>query len=219
MQARPVTLFDMDRTLVRRDTASLLARYRRETGQSGWQHRLQVGYWVLQYTMGIADAPKIARAVLNGYRGTPERQLFEDGEACFEAYVREHLSPTAMRVVEKHRQAGDFVAIVTTATRYLTEPIARAFGIDQWLCSELEVDTAGQLTGRLGSELCYGAGKVARVRELLDRLGSGFAQVTFYSDSITDLPLLELANRPVVVNPDIRLRRVARRRGWPVERW
>jgi HAD superfamily hydrolase (TIGR01490 family) len=178
-----------------------------------------VGYWVLQYTMGIADAPKIARAVLSDYRGTPERQLLDDGEACFEAYIREHLSTTAMQVVERHRQAGDFVAIVTTATRYLAEPIARAFGIDQWLCSELEVDASGQLTGRLGSELCYGVGKVARVRLLLARLGARFDDVSFYSDSITDLPLLELAEHPVVINPDYRLRRVARRRGWPVERW
>lgn len=219
MPVRRVVLFDMDRTLVRRDTASLLARYRRDTGQSGWTHRLQVGYWVLQYTLGIADAPKIARAVLNGYRGTPEQQLFEDGRACFEAYVKEHLSSRAKQVVEKHQRAGDFVAIVTTATRYLTEPIAHAFGIDQWLCSELEVDASGQLTGRLKTELCYGAGKVTRVRELLGGLGVGFDGVSFYSDSITDLPLLELAKNPFVVNPDLRLRRVARQRRWPIERW
>jgi len=67
--------------------------------------------------------------------------------------------------------------------------------------------------------MCYGAGKVARAERLARERGFSLSDATFYSDSITDLPLLERAGEAVVVNPDGRLRRVARRRGWSVLRW
>jgi phosphoserine phosphatase len=75
------------------------------------------------------------------------------------------------------------------------------------------------LTGTFERPLCYGAGKLERARALVHSLGSTLEQAVFYTDSITDLPLLEAVGQPVAVNPDPRLRRVARRRGWPIEDW
>jgi len=209
----------MDRTLVRKDTATLLTRYRRDTGQARFMDTVRVGVWVLQYTLGIADAEGIAKKVLKDYRGISESQLSADGLACFDAYVFEHISERARSTVRRHREAGDFVAIVTSATRYTTEPVARELGVECFACSELEVDGAGLLTGRHVAPLCYGAGKLARVERLLRQTGARLADAVFYSDSVTDLPLLERVGTPVVVNPDVRLRRIARQRGWRAEIW
>jgi phosphoserine phosphatase len=74
-------------------------------------------------------------------------------------------------------------------------------------------------TGRLLRPLCYGQGKVERASRLAAALGFDLAESTFYSDSYTDLPLLSLVKEPVCVNPDLRLRREAKRRGWRIERW
>ncbi len=219
MPKRRLALFDMDRTLVRKDTATLLTRYRRETGQSSVLDTARVGVWVLQYTLGIADAERIATKVLADYRGVAESQLVLDGVACFEAYVREHISGRARDTVREHRDAGDFIAIVTSATRYTAEPVARELGVESVACSELEVDAAGLLTGKHLAPLCYGAGKIHRVAGLLRDSGLSLEDAVFYSDSITDLPLLEKVGTPVVVNPDLRLRRVARRRRWRIEVW
>src|SRR5690606_37201901 len=219
MPSPRIALFDMDRTLVRKDTATLLTRYRRETGQANLLDTLRVGLWVLEYTFGVADAEGIAQKVLTSYRGISESQLLADGLACFDAYVVEHISEQARQRVRAHRDAGDFVAIVTSATRYTTEPVARELGVEHYACSELEVDDSGCLTGRHVSPLCYGRGKIARVEALLERSGATFSEAVFYSDSITDLPLLERVASPVVVNPDLRLKRIARQRGWRIERW
>jgi phosphoserine phosphatase len=81
------------------------------------------------------------------------------------------------------------------------------------------VGSDGAFTGRLVEPLCYGVGKLARARELAARVGFDLDEATFYSDSYTDLPLLEAVRTPVAVNPDPRLARLARRRGWRVERW
>src|SRR5688500_12534738 len=219
MAYRRLALLDMDRTLVRKDTATLLTRYRRQTGQAELIDTFRVGFWVLQYGLGIADAESIAKKVLKGYRGVPEAQLFADGLACFDAYVFEHISAQARDAVRSHREAGDFVAIVTSATRYTTEPVAREFGVECFACSELEVDADGCLTGRHLAPLCYGVGKLARVQKVLEQSGTSLESAVFYSDSVTDLPLLERVGTPIVVNPDFRLRRIARQRAWRVESW
>jgi HAD superfamily hydrolase (TIGR01490 family) len=111
------------------------------------------------------------------------------------------------------------VAIVTGATRYAARPLARRLGIDHVIASELEIDAEGCLTGRAIDPLCYGAGKIARTERLAADLGFDLRDATFYSDSFTDLPLLEHVREPIVVNPDPRLGRIAKRRGWRVERW
>ena len=87
------------------------------------------------------------------------------------------------------------------------------------MCTELELDAAGRFTGRPIDPLCYGVGKLERAKGLAERQGFELSEATFYSDSITDLPLLEVVRHPHVVNPDARLRRVARQRGWPIEEW
>jgi HAD superfamily hydrolase (TIGR01490 family) len=121
--------------------------------------------------------------------------------------------------VRQHCEAGDFVAIVTGATRYVAEPVAAELGIPHVICSELELDDAGRFTGRVVEPLCYGLGKVERAGLIAEREGLKLEDAFFYSDSITDLPLLQAVKAPVVINPDRRLRKIAVQRGWPIEAW
>jgi HAD superfamily hydrolase (TIGR01490 family) len=214
-----LALFDMDRTLVLRDTASLYMRYRHDIGEASMKDRLQVGWWLLQYTFGVIDAERVAEQALMSYRGKAERWMEETCRDWFGRYVLQHVATTGRRAVRRHLEAGHVVAIVTGATRYAAEPLAVELGIEHVVCTELEVSPDGTFTGKVRRPLCYGAGKIERARAWSDRLGFELRDATFYSDSITDLPLLENVERPVVVNPDLRLRRVARARGWPIEHW
>ncbi len=121
--------------------------------------------------------------------------------------------------MERHRAQGDLLAIVTGATPYVARPLARRLRMEHVVTSELEVDDRGCFTGRPVDPLCIGEGKVVRTERLARALGFRVDEATFYSDSLTDLPLLERVKEPIVVNPDPRLRRIARRRGWKIERW
>jgi HAD superfamily hydrolase (TIGR01490 family) len=216
--ARVAALFDMDRTLVKQDTARLYTRYRRDRGEATWRDTLQVGYWAIQYTLGVIDAPNVARKALAEFRGTDESVLIEACKLWFKDYVLPQVQVEGRAAVARHRAEGHFVAIVTGATVYAAGPLATELGIDEVVCSELEVE-AGRLTGQIIEPLCYGAGKLERARRLAEREGFDLAESTFYSDSITDLPLLEAVRHPQVVNPDARLRRAAKQRGWPIHVW
>jgi HAD superfamily hydrolase (TIGR01490 family) len=213
-----IALFDMDRTLVDTHTAKLYTRFQRDLGEIGLLEALRNSYWLLQYTIGVIDAEDVARHVLEGYRGKTDAWLTERCQGWFESHVLERVSARGRARVQEHQQAGHGVAIATSAVRQVAQPLARELSIPHLVCSELEV-REGALTGAFDRPLCYGQGKLERAKALVLSLGGNMERAAFYSDSVTDLPLLEAVGHPVVVNPDARLRRIARRRGWPIEEW
>lgn len=208
----------MDRTLVDTHTAKLYTRFQRDLGEIGLLEALRNSYWLLQYTIGVIDAEDVARHVLEGYRGKTDAWLTERCQGWFESHVLERVSARGRARVQEHQQAGHGVAIATSAVRQVAQPLARELSIPHLVCSELEV-REGELTGAFDRPLCYGQGKLERAKALVLSLGGSMERAAFYSDSVTDLPLLEAVGHPVVVNPDARLRRIARRRGWPIEEW
>lgn len=213
-----VALFDMDRTLVDTHTAKLYVRFQRDLGEIGALEALRSSYWLLQYTVGVIDAKQVALHVLQGYRGKADAWLTDRCQRWFLSHVRERISSIGRVRVREHLKAGHSVAIATSAVRQVAEPLARELAIPHLVCSELEVRD-GELTGSFNWPLCYGQGKLERAEALLRSLGARLEQTAFYTDSITDLPLLEAVGHPIVVNPDARLRRAAKRRGWLIEDW
>jgi HAD superfamily phosphoserine phosphatase-like hydrolase len=118
--------------------------------------------------------------------------------------------------VADHRERGDTIAVVTATHDFLVEGIVASFGDIPIVASRCEV-ADGRFTGRLAGAPCFGAAKPACVRDWLHATGrawEAFEVVRFYSDSVNDLPLLEAATEPVVVDPDPRLAAIAAERGW-----
>ncbi len=212
-------LFDMDRTLVRKQTASLFIRYLQARGGASHWDSARAFFWLAQYSLGVVDAHRVAALAAARFAGTYETVLASRCEDWFRRDVEPHVADAGRRAVAEHQARGDVIAIVTGTNPYFARPLARRLGIDHVVASELEVGPDGRLTGRLLDPLCFGHGKVARSRRLGERLGFRVEDATFYSDSYTDLPLLETVRTAVAVNPDPRLSGVARRRGWRVERW
>ena len=211
-------LFDLDRTLVRVETASLYLKYMRDIGEAGWRDNVKVAWWVTQYTLGVLDAAGIAEDALSSLRGLPETAFAARCDDWFLKYVEKHITDGARRAVEEHRQRGELLAIVTGASPYAARPVARKLGITHVVASELEV-VDHKLTGRPVFPLCYQEGKITRTQKLARELGFRIEDATFYSDSYTDMPLLSAVAHPVVVNPDLRLKREAAKRQWKVVRW
>ena len=151
-------------------------------------------------------------------------------QARFEAAICAELPHASRALVARHRQAGDLCCVVTTTNEIVARPFARAFGIPHLLGSRPIIES-GRFTGEYAGPLCHGAAKVERVEAWLreraaDEPGardSGaltpaarFRQRVFYSDSRSDLPLLEWVDAPIVVRPDPDLRAHAQARGWPI---
>lgn len=212
-----MALFDMDRTLVQRNTAQLFTRYRRDRGEVGLAYSARVAWWLALYTAGLADVSGITRRALREFKGLPVERYRRDCRDWFPEYAQPLVQ--GREVVEGHREKGDLIVVVTGSARYPAEPLLEHLSIEHLVCSELGVDDAGCLDGEFVEPLCFGQGKVERTRRFLDEHGFGFEDCTCYTDSITDAPLLEVVGRAVAVNPDLRLRRLAQSRGWEIQSW
>ena len=120
----------------------------------------------------------------------------------------------AVDLIAGHKQAGRRVYIVSAAPEEIVEPLARYLGAEEAIASRAAV-SAGLYTGQL-LNYAYGPQKAATIRLIAERDGLDLNESWAYSDSVTDLPMLETVGHPVVVNPDRALRRIAQMRGWPV---
>lgn len=214
-----LALFDMDRTLLEKETASLYVRYQREIGEASTTDLLKTLGWVLQYTFGTLDMQKVAKKVTRTLEGMPEVVMAARCEDWFRRSVEKYVTDGGRRAVREHQGRGDVCAIVTGASLYASRPLARLLRIPHVVSTEFEIDEHRVFTGRAVDPLCFGEGKLERARRFAQKLDMPLEDATFYTDSISDLPLLEHVAEPVVVNPDPRLLRVARARNWRVETW
>ena len=207
--------FDIDGTLIARNSAPLYMRHLRRTGQARRRDLARTLYYVCRYRLGLLDIDRAVAISLGWIRGRDEAEVRADCRSWYERIVRRYLRPAMAATVEAHRRAGHLPAILTSATRYLAEPVAADLGIEHLLVTQLRVRD-GRFTGEAVRPLCYGEGKTYWAERFAAAQGVDLGRSYFYTDSITDLPVLERVGEPRIVNPDPRLRRVAGRRGWPV---
>jgi HAD superfamily hydrolase (TIGR01490 family) len=216
---RRAALFDMDRTLIRRETASLYVRYQVEVGEASYTDLARTLYWVVKYTLGILDHQRIAEIATRQLAGMPEVVLAARCDDWFSRYCEKHITDGGRRAVRMHQERGDFCAIVTGSSPYASWPLARRLGIGHVVSTVFEMDEARRFTGRPEQPLCLGEGKVTRAERLAKEHGFRLEDAIFYTDSVSDLALMERVAEPVAVNPDLRLERHAKKRGWRIERW
>jgi HAD superfamily hydrolase (TIGR01490 family) len=149
--------------------------------------------------------------------GDDEREMRRLCDHWFAQDVIPHITERGRSQVAEHQAAGHLLALVSASTQYVVRPMAAHLGFPgQYLCTYLQSEN-GRLTGGVEPPVCYGQGKVVWAQRFAGEHGVDLKASFFYTDSISDLPLLEQVGHPIAVNPDPRLRRIARSRGWPVE--
>ena len=209
--------FDIDGTLLARNSAALYMKHLRETGQARRRDVARTFYYVGWYKLGLLDVERAIAISMGWIRGRDEAAVRADCDAWYLATIRAYIYPAMAATVAAHRRAGHVLALLTSATRYLAAPLGADLGIPHLLVTQLLVE-AGRFTGEAVRPVCYGEGKTYWAERFASEHDIDLGRSYFYTDSITDLPVLERVGEPRVVNPDPRLGRVAARRGWPVVR-
>lgn len=209
--------FDLDRTLIRRSSVLALAGTFRERGLISRVALLKSACLQLSFAARGASAERVRFAAVDGMRllkGFSVEELQHLVGDAMEPILRPLVYAEPLRLVQKHRERGEPVYIVSATLQEIVQHIADDLGFDGAIGSTCEI-VDGTYTGR-SLRAAHGEGKAQAVRELATAEGFDLAVCTAYSDSHTDLPFLEVVGNPVVVNPDAALRRAASERGWPV---
>jgi HAD superfamily hydrolase (TIGR01490 family) len=215
---RVTAFFDLDRTLVACNTGRLFLQDMRERGEISLAKALRAVSWLAKYHFALLDLQTITSHVADFLRDRREVDFAEQCQRLVEDRVLPLLLPAGLRTIEKHRQNGHALALLSSSPRYIVEPVAKALSVEVVGATEFEVKS-GRLTGQLRGPACYGAGKIHWAEELGRNHNLDVAASWFYTDSYTDLPMLERVTHKVAVNPDPRLRRTAKTRGWAVQDW
>ena len=217
-RGRIAAYMDLDGTLLDVNSARLwLAREWKHRRVSVGQAAKAIGFLVA-YRLGLADIEKATREALRLVGGLEEDEVRRWTHEWFDSEVAIHAAPGSWPTIAEHRRLGHALVLLTSASPYEAERAAELFGLDAWLSSSYEVEH-GRFTGEPVVPLCYGSGKVLYAEGHAEREGIDLGRSYFYTDSYTDMPILERVGRPRVVSPDMRLRLAARRRGWPVLDW
>ncbi len=212
--------FDLDRTLMQGSSAFQFGRAAHRAGLLGRRQLLADAFANLRFRLrGASDEDSLAlrdriAASLAGQRVVDLERLGAD----VLARILPRVYPRMLELAHEHQDAGRRAFIVTAASQELADILASVLALDGAVGSTMSEVIDGVYTGRPAGLFIYGGGKARAVRELAVRERIDLAASYAYSDSISDLPMLEAVGHPVAVNPDAELARVAAQRGWQVVR-
>lgn len=215
--SRSAAFFDLDRTLIKRSSALALAGSFRERGVISRLDLVKSAFWQVLFVLRGASAERVRSAsedgmkILKGFSVDEMRSVVGD---AMEVVLRPLVYDDSLRLVQLHREQGEKVYIVSATLQEIVQYIADDLGFDGAIGSTCEI-VDGVYTGR-SLRAAHGEGKADAVRVLAASEGFDLAACTAYSDSHTDEPFLAAVGHPVAANPDRKLRRIARERGWPV---
>ncbi len=219
--ATRIALFDLDHTLLPIDSDFTWTTF---TNAMGWtdaeQSRLANEEFFQQYRAGTLDMAAYVRFATRAMRPFDPQQLHAAQERYGREYIAPHIRQNALDLLAQHRAAGDTMVLTTATICYIARPIGQQLGFadDNIITTQLHYSSDGRITGDTVGQFNLREGKVHNFERWLQARGWGWGDIhlTFYSDSINDLPLLEKANVAIATNPDNTLRPLAAERGWHI---
>ena len=211
-----IALFDLDNTLIAGDSDYLWGSFLVEQGiVDGASYERENRRFYDQYKAGELDIHEFLDFQL---RPLAEHRL-ESLQQWRRQYVQEKITPIllprAHALIDRHRQQGDMLVVITATNRFITSPIVALYDIPHLLATEPEM-VNNRYTGKVSGTPCFQAGKVARLTDWLKENRQALDDSWFYSDSHNDLPLLSSVTHPVAVDPDEILEQHAKDHDWPV---
>ncbi len=211
-------LFDLDHTLLPLDSDHEFGEFLCRSGLAdAAAYRARNDAFYQQYCNGTLVLAEYIEFTTSVWRRMSPAEQAELQARFLAEVIQPAIRPQALALVEQHRAQGDLIAIVTATNEFVTQPIARAFGVDHLIAVKLVRDAEGRVTGEIDGVPSFREGKITRVEQWLAERGhslTDFQRVSFYSDSPNDLPLLEQSTDPVATNPSPALEAEAKARGW-----
>jgi HAD superfamily hydrolase (TIGR01490 family) len=211
-----LAIFDLDNTLLAGDSDYLWGQFLVQQGLvDGKQYEEKNQRFYAEYKAGRLDIYEFLAFSLHPLTLFSLSMLQEMHGQFMQQMIDNLITPPAIALVEKHRQQGHTLLIITATNSFVTRPIAQAFGIPNLLATEPEM-IDGRYTGKVSGIPCFREGKVQNLHKWLAQHELTLAESWFYSDSHNDLPLLDEVTHPIAVDPDPQLQQVATQRNWPI---
>ena len=218
-----LALFDLDNTLLPCDSDYEWGQFLARIGVvDGVDYAKRNERFYQDYKEGKLDIHEFLRFSLKPLSEHSRAQLKEWHDAFMQEIIHGQLRQQAVDLVKRHQDAGDLCCVVTATNSFVTRPIVESFGIEHLIATEPATAGNNPLANYTGEVMGIPNFREGKIQNLHDWLASQKLALNtlprsyFYSDSINDLPLLEVVSDPIATNPDERLRKEAQKRNWPI---
>lgn len=211
-----LAIFDLDNTLIADDSDYLWGQFLVDQGIVDKNHYESANAkFYDDYKQGTLDIVEFLRFSLQPLADNDPEQLYQWRAQFIEEAIKPLMLTSAQQLIDKHKDRGDTLLVITATNRFVTEPIVRLYGIENLLATTPEfID--GRYTGGFNGIPCFREGKVKLLEDWLKDSTETMQGSWFYSDSHNDLPLLKLVDNPVAVDPDEKLTEFASAASWPI---
>lgn len=209
-----IDFFDVDHTITRRSSGGRYITLGIQRGFLPLKLTVIIPWYTFTYRLGFFKLKEYAEG-FPYLRGIPLASLERLAHESFEAKLRGDIYDGARAMIDERKREGHRVYLATSSLDFIVAPLASSLGVDGTIATRLEFQD-GLCTGRMVGAPMFRGEKQRTVLQFIAQEGEKPEDCSFYSDSIYDLPLLEAVGRPVAVNPDVHLRRLAKERGWPI---
>jgi len=211
-----LTIFDLDNTLLAGDSDYLWGQFLAQKGiVDGDFYERENRRFYDDYKAGQLDIYEFLAFSLAPLAKTEPAMLQSLQQEFMQTVIAPIILPAGRELVKKHRDMGNTLLIITATNRFVTAPIAQELGVDNLLATDPE-QLNGRYTGRVTGTPTFKEGKVKRLHEWLAATHHSLDESWFFSDSLNDIPLLEIVTYPVAVDPDDTLAQHAEMRGWEI---
>jgi HAD superfamily hydrolase (TIGR01490 family) len=218
---RVAAFFDLDKTVIAKASMVAFTPPLHRAGLLTRRLLLRAAWGQLIYKQLGASADKLQKmreSVLRLTMGWDQAAISEIVAETLHEVIEPIIYDEALDLIREHQAAGHRVVIVSAAPEEVVAPIAQRLGVDEAIATRAELDEHGRYSGRT-ERYVYGAEKAVAIEEAAARDGLDLAASYAYSDSATDIPMLDAVGHAIAVNPDRELARVARERGWEIRRF
>ena len=213
-----IVFFDLDKTLTNSISGKALATAAFRKGLlSNWK-LLNAAVLSLEFRLRIRDQLKIIDEMVSWVKGIPENSIDDLCTEVFNEVIFPSVYKDAISEIELHKAKNAKVVILSSALTTICRQMAEHLSIDDIICSGLEVKD-GYMTGRPLGHLCFGEEKAVRLKRYCEIFNFSLSETWFYGDSVSDTHALNAVGNPVCVNPDKKLRKTAKSRGWKIVNW
>jgi putative phosphoserine phosphatase / 1-acylglycerol-3-phosphate O-acyltransferase len=213
-----IAFFDLDRTITGAISGNALTGAAYKKDLMSLSYFAKAIYLSLIYHINLRDPLKIIDEMVSWTKGIPEKTIDDLCSEVFNEILFPSVYSEARSEIKSHKERNAKVVILSSALTPICRNMAKNLEFDDIICSDLEVIN-GYLTGYPVGHLCFGEEKSIRLKEYCEKKNSKISDAWYYGDSISDLSALSSVGNPVCVNPDKKLKKEARKRGWKIIRW
>jgi HAD superfamily hydrolase (TIGR01490 family) len=208
--------FDFDETLLEVESGRLGIQWLRDRRLVPLGYIFKILLANFFYQRRLLSDERMVKIMLTFYKKKHLADFQKGADNFYQSYLKPRLAPAILSRVHFHKNEGHLLVLISGSVRYLLEPVARDLEFDHLLCTDLEVDQNGRMTGKPAGLVCVNLNKKKLTLKLAQELELDLAKSYAYGNHHSDLPLLETVGNPYAVQPNRILERTARQRSWPI---